>query len=84
MRTAVERWEPLLATDDIPPRIPGATMAEIERYAIIATLKAARGSTALTARMLGLSVRKVQYRLSEYAAEQRERTQPPSGSKLIF
>ncbi|HEY8077304.1 MAG TPA: sigma-54 dependent transcriptional regulator [Labilithrix sp.] len=47
-------------------RVPGATMAEIERYAILKTLEAVGGSTAKAAEMLDISVRTVQYRLSEY------------------
>ena len=47
-------------------RIPGATMAEIERYAILATLEATDGSTTKAAEMLDISVRTIQYRLHEY------------------
>ena len=47
-------------------RIPGATMAEIERYAILATLEATNGSTSKAAEMLDISVRTIQYRLHEY------------------
>ena len=49
-------------------RIPGATMAEIERYAIVKTLEATEGSTAKAAELLDISVRTIQYRLHEYAA----------------
>ncbi len=49
--------------------IPGATMAEIERHAILATLDAVGGSTSRAAEMLGISVRKIQYRINEYRAE---------------
>jgi DNA-binding NtrC family response regulator len=49
------------------PAIPGATMAAIERYAILETLKATGGSTSRTAEMLGLSTRTIQYRLHDYA-----------------
>jgi two-component system response regulator HydG len=48
------------------PRIPGATMAEIERHAILATLEAVSGSTTKAAEMLDISVRTIQYRLHEY------------------
>jgi two-component system response regulator HydG len=48
-------------------RIPGSTMAEIERHVIEATLEATGGSTIHAAEMLGLSVRTVQYRLREYS-----------------
>ena len=47
-------------------RIPGATMAEIEKFAILSTLEAANGSTARAADILDISVRTVQYRLNEY------------------
>ncbi len=47
-------------------RIPGATMAEIERYAITKTLEATEGSTTKAADILDISVRTIQYRLHEY------------------
>jgi two-component system response regulator HydG len=47
-------------------QIPGATMDEIERYAITKTLEATGGSTSRAAEILQLSVRKVQYKLHEY------------------
>jgi DNA-binding NtrC family response regulator len=46
--------------------VPGATLAEIERWAILATLDATNGSTAKAAEMLDVSVRTIQYRLHEY------------------
>jgi DNA-binding NtrC family response regulator len=53
------------------PAIPGATMAELERYAIVETLKAAGGSTSKAAELLGISPRTIQYRLHEYQAAPR-------------
>ena len=47
-------------------RIPGATMAEIERFAILSTLEATNGSTTRAAEMLDISVRTIQYRPHEY------------------
>jgi two-component system response regulator HydG len=47
-------------------RIPGATMAEIEKHAILATLDAVGGSTTRAAEMLDISVRTIQYRMHEY------------------
>ena len=69
-----------LTADDLPPvlrgprptgssastLIPGATLAEIEREAILRTLEMVQGSTTRAAEILGISVRKVQYRLKEY------------------
>jgi two-component system response regulator HydG len=49
-----------------PVRVPGATMAEIERYAILKTLEATGGSTTKAAEMLDISVRTIQYRMHEY------------------
>ncbi|MCC7542547.1 MAG: sigma-54-dependent Fis family transcriptional regulator [Deltaproteobacteria bacterium] len=48
------------------PKIPGATLAEVERHAILTTLAAAGGSTKRAAEMLGVSIRMVQYRLREW------------------
>jgi len=47
-------------------RMPGSTMAEIERFAIISTLEACNGSTSKAAELLQISVRTIQYRLHEY------------------
>jgi two-component system, NtrC family, response regulator HydG len=46
--------------------IPGASLFEIEREAILRTLDQCNGSTARAAEVLGVSVRKIQYRLKEY------------------
>ena len=46
--------------------IPGATLEELERFAILKTLEAMGGSTLRTAQMLAVSIRKIQYRLHEY------------------
>ncbi len=70
-----------LTSDDLPatmqgprPReqkgdslIPGATLHEIEREAILRTLEMVSGSTTRAAEVLDISVRKIQYRLKEYA-----------------
>lgn len=46
--------------------IPGITMAELERMAILRTLDAVDGSTARAAEILGISQRKIQYRVKEW------------------
>jgi two-component system response regulator HydG len=46
--------------------IPGATMAELERFAITKTLESVGGSTVRAAGLLDISVRTIQYRLQEY------------------
>ncbi len=54
-------------------RIPGMTLAEIERHAILATLEAAGNSTKKAAEVLGVSIRTLQYRLQEYGAARSRR-----------
>ena len=82
-RAVVLATTPDLTADDLPPvlsgpgaahprpgsLIPGATLREIEREAILRTLEVVDGSTSRAAAMLGISPRKIQYRLKEYAAE---------------
>ncbi len=75
-RAVVMSEGPKLDADDLPfdaaqpiqgpVRIPGSTMAEIERYAILSTLEATQGSTARAAELLDISIRTIQYRLAEY------------------
>ncbi len=57
-----------------PIRVPGATMAEIERWAILATLEVTGGSTAKAAELLDISVRTIQYRLHEYGVAGKEKS----------
>jgi len=80
-RAVVLAKGPELTADDLPPTlrgprprerspgalIPGATLYEIEREAILRTLEMVGGSTSRAAEILGISVRKIQYRLKEYA-----------------
>jgi two-component system response regulator HydG len=48
------------------PVVPGASMAELERYAILRTLESVGGSTSRAAKILGVSARTIQYRMGEY------------------
>ena len=50
------------------PQVPGASLEELERYAILQTMEAVSGSTSRAAVILGISVRKIQYKLQEYSA----------------
>ena len=76
--TADVRWigpehlSPLLAADSaaLPDAlIPGSSMSDIERVAILRTLEAVGGSTAKAAAILGISCRTIQYRLASYREE---------------
>jgi len=53
---------------DGPPRIPGSSIDDIERFAILKTLEMCGGSTSKAAAVLGISSRKIQYKLHEYAS----------------
>jgi len=55
-------------------RIPGTTMAELERVAILSTLEACNGSTTKAAELLNISVRTIQYRLHEYGVRKHDTT----------
>jgi two-component system response regulator HydG len=61
--------------------VPGATLAELEKYAILKTLDAVDGSTVRAAELLDISVRTIQYRLHEYglAKERTPSASPPPG-----
>ena len=52
--------------DDLAVLVPGLTLAELERIAIMQALDACGGDTQKTADMLCISRRKVQYRLREW------------------
>jgi two-component system response regulator HydG len=75
-RAVVLAESSLIGEDDLPfeatpdglgtLRIPGSTMAEIERYAITKTLEATDGSTTKAADILDISIRTIQYRCHEY------------------
>jgi len=54
------------AAQDLGFFAPGVTLSELERMAILRTLEATGGSTSKAAEMLGISRRKIQYRLKEW------------------
>ena len=66
----LRRTETVVPSAAISPtskvRIPGSSLAELEREAILRTLEAVSGSTSRAAAMLGISPRKIQYKLKEY------------------
>jgi DNA-binding NtrC family response regulator len=63
------------------PVIPGASLDEIERYAITRTLESVGGSTSRAAEMLGISVRKIQYKLQEYGSTRKSNVPAVSASR---
>ncbi len=71
-----ELMQHMRGLEDHPP-IPGASMRDIERFAILRTLEQVGGSTSKAAKILGISPRKIQYRLAEYREEE------PSGQPVL-
>lgn len=50
----------------MPPAIPGATLTELERFAILAALAHCGGRQREAARLLGISPRTLQNRVRRY------------------
>jgi two-component system, NtrC family, response regulator len=57
---------PSNGTSRLGVRIPGSTLADLEREAILRTLEAVGGSTSRAASILDISARKIQYKMREY------------------
>lgn len=78
---------PVLRGEDLPElhtppnvTIPGSTLRDIERHAILTTYEATGQSAKRTATMLGMSLRTVQYRLRDYGLG-RGRGRPPKSKE---
>jgi DNA-binding NtrC family response regulator len=54
------------------PPVPGSTIYDLERWAIHRTLESVAGSTSKAATILGVSARKIQYKLHEYQSGRRK------------
>lgn len=71
---------PKESVQDGAPVVPGSTLADLERYAILKTLEATGGSTSKAAQILDISPRKIQYKLHEYhGGEPSDRPTNPPG-----
>jgi DNA-binding NtrC family response regulator len=68
------------ASPDTTPPVPGTTIYDLERYAILRTLEACKGSTSKAATILGISPRKIQYKLHEYTSSTPARTDDAGGT----
>jgi DNA-binding NtrC family response regulator len=64
--TGTEPAKPSAGGGGLGVRIPGSTLADLEREAILRTLEAVGGSTSKAAAILDISARKIQYKLKEY------------------
>ena len=65
--------------DPLRLMIPGVTLAELERFAILRTLEACGGSPTKAAAVLGISRRTIQYRLQEWGLNRPPRGAPDNG-----
>jgi two-component system NtrC family response regulator/two-component system response regulator HydG len=61
--------------------IPGSSLGDIEREAILRTMEAVGGSTSRAAALLQISARKIQYKLKEYRMEGIVRPDPDGPSE---
>jgi len=66
--------------DPLDVAIPGSTMAEIERAAILKSVMAAGGNATEAAAMLGISKSKVYYRLRDYGRESSSDNEETTGN----
>jgi DNA-binding NtrC family response regulator len=53
-------------SSSIPIRVPGSSLEQLEKWAILTTLEACGGATGKAAKILGISARKIQYKLQQY------------------
>jgi two-component system NtrC family response regulator/two-component system response regulator HydG len=65
-KAAGETPKPAAPSAALGVRIPGSTLSDLEREAILRTLEAVGGSTSKAASILDISARKIQYKLKEY------------------
>lgn len=78
-----EHLPPHLSKSNTPqtPSIPGSTLEEIEKYTIEKTLEMVGGSTKKASQILGISKRKIQYKMKQYR-EKRRRSSAPTSSNI--
>jgi DNA-binding NtrC family response regulator len=61
-----------IAGDQLDALVPGVTLEEVERIVISRTLESTQGSTGKAAAILGISRRKIQYKLKEWGISSEE------------
>ena len=62
----------------------GLTLREVEQEHILRTLRAVDGSRTRAAKILGISLRCLQYKLKSYAEEGAEHLEPFGGSQTNY
>jgi len=83
----------LLSLDELEPKKPASaapaipislTLADVEQEHILRTLRAVDGRRTRAARLLGISLRCLQYKLKSYAEEGSEPIEPISGARTNY
>ncbi len=83
----------VLSLDEHEPKKPASaapavpislTLADVEQEHILRTLRAVDGSRTRAARLLGISLRCLQYKLKSYAEEGSEPIEPISGARTNY
>ena len=79
-RIEEEHLPPHLSKKNTPqtPSIPGSSLEEIEKYAIEKTLEMVGGSTKKASQILGISKRKIQYKMKQYREKRKPSPSPTS------
>ncbi len=68
--------------DQLDLLVPGITLEEVERIVILRTLESTQGSTGKAASILGISRRKIQYKLREWGITAQEVAAPTEPDRL--
>src|SRR5947207_2861684 len=81
---SLDEHEPRKASGAVPSAPLGLTLREVEQEHILRTLRAVDGSRTRAAKILGISLRCLQYKLKSYAEEGAEHLEPFGGSQTNY
>ena len=81
---SLDEHEPRKASGSVPSAPLGLTLREVEQEHILRTLGAVDGSRTRAAKILGISLRCLQYKLKSYAEEGAEHLEPFGGSQTNY
>jgi DNA-binding NtrC family response regulator len=81
---SLDEHEPKKASGSVPSAPLGLTLREVEQEHILRTLRAVDGSRTRAAKVLGISLRCLQYKLKSYAEEGTEHLEPFGGAQTNY
>ena len=81
---SLDEHEPKKATGTVTAAPIGLTLREVEQEHILRTLRAVDGSRTQAARLLGISLRCLQYKLKSYAEAEGEHLEPIGGTQTNY